>query len=298
MTGIAFALAERFELPVILRLTTRVCHSKTIVEERDVSQPSLPVIYRRDVRTRVMIPAFARTAHRRLREKLAEIAVWNEASDLNPVFDGDRRLGIIASGVAFMHAREAAPNARFLKIGCSHPYPMDTIRAFAAGVDRCVVIEEGDPVAADAIRAAGIDIESKPEMYRFGELNVTRVARILAGDVSPEEIPVKGKPPRLCPGCPHRTSFELLRDLECIVTGDIGCCTLGVLPPFDAMDTCVCMGAAIGVGLGMRHVLPADQARRVVSVIIARRPCILAAKKLRQHDNAASEACGCAVCGA
>ena len=104
-------------------------------------------------------------------------------------------------------------------------------------------------------------------MYRFGELNVARVRRILAGDTSPEPAPVAGKPPQLCPGCSHRNVFEALHNLDCIVAGDIGCYTLGVLPPFEAMDSCVCMGASIGVGLGLRHVLPPEQARRVVSVI-------------------------------
>ncbi|MGQ9830848.1 MAG: thiamine pyrophosphate-dependent enzyme [Thermochromatium sp.] len=129
------------------------------------------------------------------------------------------------------------------------------------------MIEEGDPVLVDALRAAGLPVEGKPEMYRFGELNVERVRRILARDTSPEVVAPQGKPPELCPGCSHRGVFETLRDLDCIVAGDIGCYTLGVLPPFSAMDTCVCMGASIGVGLGLRHVLPEDQARRVVSVI-------------------------------
>jgi len=130
-----------------------------------------------------------------------------------------------------------------------------------------VVIEEGDPFLADSIRAAGIPVDSKPEMYRFGELNVTRVRRILAGDESLEPVPPKGKPPQLCNGCPHRVVFTMLNEMNAIVAGDIGCYTLGVLPPFNAMDTCVCMGASVTVGLGMRHVLPEEQARRVVSVI-------------------------------
>ena len=104
-------------------------------------------------------------------------------------------------------------------------------------------------------------------MYRFGELDVTRVKRILNHDESPEAAPLPGKPPQLCPGCPHRRVFEILHDLDCFVSGDIGCYSLGVLPPFEAMDTLVCMGASIGVGLGMRHVLPEKEARKVVSVI-------------------------------
>ena len=166
-----------------------------------------------------------------------------------------------------MHVREAVPQAGVLKLGFTYPLPLEKIRAFAAGVNRCLVIEEGDPYLADAIRAAGVKVESKPEMYRFGELNVARVRRILAGDTSPEPAPVPGKPPQLCPGCSHRNVFEAFHKLDCIVAGDIGCYTLGVLPPFEAMDSCVCMGASIGVGLGLRHVLPPEQARRVVSVI-------------------------------
>ena len=104
-------------------------------------------------------------------------------------------------------------------------------------------------------------------MYRFGELSVERVQRILAGDTTPEPAPPRGKPPALCNACPHRVGFTVLKKLNCIVPGDIGCYTLGVLPPFEAMDSCVCMGASIGVGLGLRHTLPADEARRVVSVI-------------------------------
>jgi indolepyruvate ferredoxin oxidoreductase alpha subunit len=130
-----------------------------------------------------------------------------------------------------------------------------------------VVIEEGDPCLYEAARTAGIDVENKPDVFRFGELNVKRVQRILAGDLAPEAKPPAGKPPELCPGCPHRNVFEALRDLGCIVSGDIGCYTLGVLPPFSAMDSTVCMGASIGVALGMRHVLPTEQARKVVSVI-------------------------------
>src|SRR5512140_577869 len=104
-------------------------------------------------------------------------------------------------------------------------------------------------------------------MYRFGELDVARVRRILERDESPEPVRPAGKPPQLCDACQYRLVFDTLRRHDCIVAGDIGCYTLGVLPPFSAMDTCVCMGASLGVGLGMRHTLPPEQARRVVSVI-------------------------------
>jgi len=163
--------------------------------------------------------------------------------------------------------REAAPRASVLKLGMTHPLPTGMMRQFARVVGRCLVVEEGDPYLADAVRAAGIEADAKPEMFRFGELNVGRVRRILHSSLAPEPATPAGKPPELCPGCPHRTVFSALRDLGCIVAGDIGCYTLGVLPPFTALDTCVCMGAGITVGLGMRQVLPPDEARRVVSVI-------------------------------
>jgi indolepyruvate ferredoxin oxidoreductase alpha subunit len=268
----AIALSERWHIPVLFRMTTRVCHSKSVVtsggHEAVAAAPAAH--FEHDITGRVMIPANAGPAHRRLRAKLAEIAAWGEGPDgdaLNRVESGDPALGIIAGGVAYLHAAEAAPGASFLKIGLVNPLPVERARAFAASVERCVVIEEGDPVVADSLRAAGIDVESKAEMYRFGELDVARVRRILAADTSPEPIPARGKPPELCPACPYHTVYSTLRKHDCIVAGDIGCYTLGVLPPYEAMDTCVAMGASIGVGLGLRQVLPPAEARRVVSVI-------------------------------
>jgi len=261
----AFALSEQWRMPVMLRLTTRVCHSNSIVRQNP-APPKKPH-YEKDVRGRVMIPGYARPAHKRLREKLKELTAACEQSELTVEHPGTGSTGIIASGVSFVHAREAAPDAPVLKLGMSHPLPIERLRAFAEKVERCVVIEEGDPYLYDALRAEGIAVEGKPEMYRFGELSVERVRRILNHDVSEEPAAPPGKPPKLCASCPHRTAFSILSRNNCIVAGDIGCYTLGVMPPFEAMDTCVCMGASIGVGLGLRHALPKDEAKRVVSVI-------------------------------
>ncbi len=263
----AFELSERWKLPVIFRVTTRVCHSYSLVETNGRNVAPKPPHFEHDLHGRVMIPSNARPAHRRLRQKLAEVLDWNEASTLNRIFPGSKELGIITSGVSFEHVREAAPEAAVLKLGCTYPLPMKKIAEFARNVDRCVVIEEGDPYLADAIRAAGIAIEGKAEMFRFGELDVARVRRILNHDLSPEAPKPRGKPPQLCDGCQYRVVFESLHKRDCIVAGDIGCYSLGVLQPFEAMDSLVCMGASLGVGLGLRHVLPPDQARRVVSVI-------------------------------
>jgi indolepyruvate ferredoxin oxidoreductase alpha subunit len=271
-TLLAFELSARWHLPFLLRTTTRVCHSKTVVcpqpRRHNVARPH----FARDIRSRVMIPGNARPAHRRLRQKLAELAQWNEEHGPNevvrrngiPSYD---QLGIVTSGVSFMHVREAAPDASVLKLGLTYPLPLEKIKQFAAGVERCLVVEEGDPYLVEQLRTAGIAVEGKPEMYRFGELNVARVRRIIAGDASPEAAAAPGKPPALCQGCPHRAVFGVLKKLDCIVAGDIGCYSLGVLPPWEAMDSLVCMGASIGMGLGLRHALPADEARRVVSVL-------------------------------
>jgi indolepyruvate ferredoxin oxidoreductase alpha subunit len=301
----AIEMSERWSLPVLFRMTTRVCHSKSVArhasrvaapaaqaeavartrneqadapvsedrsDQRRHEGPARRHHFEHDIAGRVMIPANARPAHRRLRAKLAEIAAWGEgpgAAALNRVEpgSGNNSLGIVADGVACLHAREAAPDAPILRLGLVNPLPVELARSFAASVERCVVVEEGDPVIADGLRAAGIPVESKPEMYRFGELDVARVRRILAGDVSPEASPPRGKPPELCPACPYHIVYGAIRKMDLIAAGDIGCYTLGVLPPYQAMDTCVAMGASIGVGLGLRHSLPPEEARRVVSII-------------------------------
>ena len=274
----AIEISERWGLPVLFRMTTRVCHSKSLVVTRRGPERPRPPSFSRDIAGRVMIPAYARPAHRKLRAKLAEIAAWNERASLNEIAEPVARdggiaadeggdLGIVTAGVSYLHAREAAPDATLLKLGMTYPLPIERIRAFARRFERCVVVEEGDPVLADALRAAGIAVESKAEMYRFGELDVQRVRRILAGDATPEPAPPRGKAPELCPSCPYHPVYAALRKLDCIVAGDIGCYTLGVLEPYQAMDTCVAMGASIGVGLGLRHVLPPEQAKRVVSII-------------------------------
>ena len=268
----AIDMSERWGIPVLFRMTTRVCHGKSVVvpHPETASAPPAPH-FEHDLPDRVMIPAYARPAHLRLRAKLAEIAAWGETCDLNRevarVVAGGSVLGIVASGISVQHAAEAAPGASMLTLGLTYPLPVERIRRFAASVDRCVVLEEGDPVVADAVLAAGIPIEAKADMFRFGELDVARVRRILAHDMSPEATAPSGKAPELCPACPYHTVYNTLRKHDCIGSGDIGCYSLGVLPPYQVMDTLVDMGASIGVGLGLRHTLPPDQARRVVSII-------------------------------
>ena len=273
---LAFETSERWQIPVLFRLTTRVCHSKSPVQPRfapdarltpaETGAPTPEFI--RNIAHRVMVPGHAKPAGRRLRAKLAEIEPWNVASGPQRIERRDSALGVIVAGISYHHVREAAPQASVLKLAMTYPLPMQTIRDFAASVQRCVVIEENDPWLAAACRAAGINVEAKDDaIFRFGELSADRVHRILTGDASPEPVPPRGKPPGLCTGCPHISSFEVMKELDCIVSGDIGCYTLAALPPLSAMDLMIDMGAAIGMGLGLRHVLPRAQAKRVISVI-------------------------------
>lgn len=265
----AFELSDKFRSPVLFRMTTRVCHSQCVIERRYADNPMAQkaTCFTRDPKSNVMVPAFARLAHRRMRADLHKMAEINEQKQFVIEKNASTELGIITSGISYQHVLDAVPEASVLKLGMTYPLPEKTIRDFAAKVKRCLIIEEGDPVLYEQIMAMGIAVENKLEEFRFGELNVGRIRKLVAGDDTPDAPGAPGKPPQLCIGCPHRKTFEVLRDLGCIVSGDIGCYTLGVMPPFCAIDSCVCMGASVTVGLGMRHTLPEAEARKVVSVI-------------------------------
>lgn len=263
----AFELSEAFKVPVLLRMTTRVCHSKGIVTPRENGVMVQSPVYVKNAQNNVLIPAYARPAHRKLRQKLKQLQEWSENCPYNISILKDRELGIITSGISYVHVCEAFPNASVLKLGFTHPLPVKKIQGFVNSVKRCVVVEEGDPYLSENILALGLNIEHKSESFRFGELNVERVRKIVNREEEQERKVPPGKPPQLCDGCQYRVVYDTLNRAGCIVAGDIGCYTLGVLPPFDAMDTCLCMGASLGVGLGLRHALPPEQARKVVSVI-------------------------------
>jgi indolepyruvate ferredoxin oxidoreductase alpha subunit len=266
----AIEVAETWHEPVLLRMTTRVCHSKTLVKKEGVSVPAVRTpVYERNTAGRVMMPGNARAGHVKMREKLEQIALWNEQSGPTQTIAGSRSLGIITSGISYQHVREAAPEASVLKLGMTHPLPIEVIRRFAESVDRCICVEEGDPYLFESCRTAGINVEGRAKQFRFGELNVDRVRRLLAGDTTPDPKPAPGKPPALCPGCPHRNVYQALKDINALVCGDIGCYALGAMQPFDCNDTSVCMGASIGVALGMRHALPEGDkdAKRIVSIL-------------------------------
>ena len=266
---LAFELSHRWQIPFIIRSTTRIAHSNTIVEYQDTGAGALPKAdFNKDITVRVMVPGHAKPAHRRLRKKLADMRAWNNEQGPNEIIEGHNKdLAIIADGIAFQHAREAAPDAGFFHVGMTNPLPVEKIAEFIKDYKRVMVIEEGDPFITNQLRAEGLNVEARNEKWRFGEFNVD-VARAQIDNNLDFAMPViKQKPPQLCKGCPHTFSFAPLVELGCIVTGDIGCYTLAAMKPISGMDTQICMGASIGMGIGLRKVLPEEKARKVVSVI-------------------------------
>jgi indolepyruvate ferredoxin oxidoreductase alpha subunit len=225
----------------------------------------------KNARKYVMIPAYARVRHAFVEQRLEKLRKLSERTRLNRVEPGSRSLGIVASSIAYQYAREVAPDASFLKLGLSYPLPIEKVRAFARTVRKLVVIEELDPFTEEQLRAAGIKVSGKGPAYMLDELTPDRVAEILGGARLKRRKPQTHVPPPrspvMCPSCPHRAVFHVLRKLKLVVTGDIGCYTLGTLPPLNALDTCVCMGASIGAAFGMTKVLDEQARKKVVAVI-------------------------------
>jgi len=270
--GVALDLSEALDTVVILRTTTRVSHSKSVVtlgERRE--RPLRP--YVKDVRKYVMIPGHARLRQPDVFARHARMAEAAETAEINRVEPGDSRLGVITSGVCYQYVKEARPDASILKLGMTWPLPVEMVRRFAASVDRVVVVEELEPLLADAVRLAGVEVVDAG-LPRYGELTPALVRAALANVMGEDAPPVPqatpaavpARPPVLCPGCPHRGAFTVLGKMKLLVSGDIGCYTLAALPPLDAMDCFMDMGASIGMALGIEKADPA-RAKRTVAVI-------------------------------
>jgi len=265
----AFEISEQYDTPVLLRTTTRVNHGKSVVCLNEPAEVPIRK-FEPDPQKYVMIPAHARKRHLAVEERMGKLREFVESTDLNKVEWGDTSIGVVTSGISYQYVKEVLPQASVLKLGMTYPLPEQRIRDFAAKVERLYVVEELDPFLEDEIRALGISVIGKDRFPATGELSPERVAAGFGLEVTASSVPTTNVPPRppvLCPGCPHRGFFHVLRKLKAIVTGDIGCYTLGVLPPLETMDTCVCMGASIGNALGMKRAQPSDDTRPVVAVI-------------------------------
>jgi len=270
-TKMAFSISEQFDTPVFLRSTTRISHSQTIVNVEDRVTEGLPEVkFVKNLKKFVMIPAFARARHHVVEERLLKIAEYAETLEINRIEEGDTKRGFITSGIVYNYVKEAFPDAAVLKLGMVHPLPEKLIRKFCEQVDEVFIVEELDPFFELQIKAMGIEVKGKACFPITGELSPDLITQGVTGEKPGKPdiaIEVPPRPPALCPGCPHRTVFTLLHDMDMIVTGDIGCYTLGVLPPFSAIDTCVDMGASITVSQGIEMAMGKDFKNDTVAVI-------------------------------
>ena len=270
-TKTAFEISELFDRPVIVRTTTRISHSQGVVEtgeRKEVPLREFPV----DPQKYVMIPAHARPRHKFVEEQLLRMREYSYNSDLNRIEKGKSRRGIITAGISYQYVKETCPDDNVLKIGMMWPLPDKMIYEFASMCDELFVVEELDPFIEDYVKALGIKVKGKDILPLCGELNADIVDSALNGRKHlnslaqyPGQIP--NRPPALCKGCPHALVFNAIKKLGLIVNGDIGCYTLGVLPPYNAMHSQGCMGASVSMHLGFEKAWGDKLARKSVAVI-------------------------------
>lgn len=264
----AFDLSERFDTPVLVRSTVRVSHSKSPVEIGERVELHERAPYVTDAAKWVMMPAMAKRRRLIVDERVAALTDFAESTSLNRAEYRDTSIGIVCSGVCYEHVREAMPDASVLKIGMGFPLPPKLLREFAEEVDALYVIEEADPYLARSLRQFGITI-SPLQLSPAGELTpgmIRTAFGLPAPTLREADDTLPARPPLMCPGCPHRPVFNALRKRRAVVTGDIGCYTLGALKPLAAMDSCVDMGASIGMAHGAELMGGVDH-RPVVAVI-------------------------------
>lgn len=267
---LAFQLSEDFDTPVMLRMSTRISHSQSLVETGERVEPPLKP-YVKNPAKYVMMPAFARPKHVLVEKRTEALREWAETAPINQVFWGDKKIGVIAAGSAYMYAREVlGDTASYLKLGMINPLPVKLIQDFAAQVDTLYVIEELDDVIETHCRKIGVNIIGKELFPWIGEFSQKLLAEKLLGRTEetyafPEAVP--GRPPVLCAGCPHRGLFFVLNQLKVTVSGDIGCYTLGASAPLSAMDTTICMGASISGLHGFNMARGEESAASSVAVI-------------------------------
>lgn len=255
----AFELSEKYDTPVLLRLTTRVSHSRSPVETGDrTAVPKKP--YRKDIQKYVMMPGMAKKRQAVVKER--DQILSGVSDEWTKLDNPGKKLGIITSGICYEYVKEVFPDASILKLGMIYPLPEKAIKSFASGVEELLVVEELEPYIENFVRMIGIqNVEGKKYFTPLGELGTEKIRSAYYGTVTPaaelsekSELSVDDapmRPPTLCPGCPHRGVFYTLSQLKLRVTGDIGCYTLGAAAPYKSIDACVCMGASIGMSHGM-----------------------------------------------
>ena len=272
-TKAAFELSERFDTPALMRMTTRVCHSKSLVTsgERPQEAPTKPYI--RNVQKNAMLPAHARVRHDMVERNMKALEEYAENCPMNRIeWGADKAIGIITSGISYMHAKETfGDSVSYLKLGLTHPLPKKLISTFARAVGKLYIIEEGDPYLEDTVRTLGFDCLGKELVPVQGELNAGILRRAFlpvkenAATLS-SPLAAPSRPPVLCAGCPHRGFLHSLgqKKKQIAVCGDIGCYTLGIQPPLEGLDTAICMGAGFSAAIGLASAFKAAGDERKV----------------------------------
>ena len=264
----AYELSEEYDTPIILRTTTRLAHSQGIVNLEDrVEVDDKP--YERNIAKNVMMPANAIKRHVFVEQRMNRMAEDANTLDINKVEYNDTKIGIITSGIPYQYVKEVLPEASVLKLGLVHPLPKKLIKDFASKVDRLVIVEELEPVIEEQVRAMGIECDGKNIFTVQGEYSANMLKQVILGEKVEIEQPLQApaRPPILCPGCPHRATYSVLKKLKIHAAGDIGCYTLGAVNPLGVVDTTVCMGSSISTLHGMEKAKGKDYIKNWVAVI-------------------------------
>lgn len=267
---LAYEISEQFDTPVMLRLTTRIAHSRSIVELCDRANDDIKE-YTKNPAKNVMLPANARPRHVFVEERLVKLQEYAETSGINKIEMFDDSIGIIAAGNCYQYAKEAfGENASYLKLGMLNPLPIELIKRFSQQVSRLYVIEELDDIIESHCLKNGIKVIGKEIFPRCGEFSQRVVKEIITGEKAESislDMPIPVRPPVMCSGCPHRGLFYALKRCGVYVSGDIGCYTLGAAAPISMMDTSVCMGASVSTLHGFNKVRGAESEKKSVAVI-------------------------------
>ena len=268
-TKLAYEISEKFDTPVLLKMCTRVAHSQSVVETAERTVPDKP--YEKNIAKYVMMPGNAKKRHPFVEERTRLLTEYAETSPLNRVEMGGTELGIITHSTSDQYVKEVfGDSVSVLKLGMTNPLPVRLIREFAAKVDKLVVVEELDPIIENHVRSLGLAVSGKDMLPVIDEFSQNLIANAFGQDQEEGyklDDAIPARPPVMCAGCPHRGLFYTLKKNKCTVLGDIGCYTLGAVPPLGAIEMTLCMGASIGAVHGFNKVQGAESEGKTVAVI-------------------------------
>ena len=268
-TKLAYEISEKFDTPVLLKMCTRVAHSQSLVETGDRNVPDFP--YEKNIGKYVMMPGNAKKRHPIVEERTQKLIEYAENCPLNRVEMGGTEIGIITGSTSYQYVKEVfGDSVSVLKLGMTNPLPNQLIKDFAAKVDKLFVVEELDPIIENHVKALGLAVTGKELLPVCDEFSQNLIAKAFGKDTAESyalEDVIPNRPPVMCAGCPHRGLFYTLKKNNCTVLGDIGCYTLGAVPPLGAIEMTLCMGASIGAVHGFNKVRGAESENKTVAVI-------------------------------